>query len=407
MTNTRRAFLKTSAAATLGGLALSTIAGTPSTAQELKDIAGFDQTKTEIDPDQPWKPVSERKIKMGLVGYGVCKFATQFGLQNHPNVEIVAVSDLFPDRCAALAQAAKCEKTYPSLEEMVKDKTIEAIFVATDAPSHARHCLEVLRHGKHVATAVPAVWDNLDIAEELLETVNKTGLVYTMFETSAYHDKCYAMRKIYNADGFGEIVYSEGEYVHYGVKEIDSYKGWRVGLPPMYYPTHATAYYCVVTGGSFTEVSCMGYRSGPSVIDENNSYGNEFGSEVALLRTSKGGSARMSVAWDIQGYGAEDGRNFGEKGSFLTQFAGSNEATAIVSKLKLKKPQLPLGVAPGGHGGSHGYLGNDFVEAILLNRRPPVDIVMALNLTVPGIVAHRSALKNGELMKIPQYVRKS
>lgn len=32
-----------------------------------------------------------------------------------------------------------------------------------------------------------------------------------------------------------------------------------------------------------------------------------------------------------------------------------------------------------------------------------VDIVKAVNLTVPGIVAHQSALKDGELMKIPQY----
>ena len=61
----------------------------------------------------------------------------QFSLQDHPNVEVVAVSDLFPDRCQALAKACRCEKTYPSLEEMVKDDKIEAIFVATDAPSHA------------------------------------------------------------------------------------------------------------------------------------------------------------------------------------------------------------------------------------------------------------------------------
>jgi hypothetical protein len=72
--------------------------------------------------------------------------------------------------------------------------------------------------------------------------------------------------------------------------------------------------------------------------------------------------------------------------------------------LNLKKPQLPKGVEPGGHGGSHGHLGNDFVEAILLQRRPLVDIIAALNLTVPGIVAHQSALKDGELLKIPQYV---
>jgi hypothetical protein len=32
-----------------------------------------------------------------------------------------------------------------------------------------------------------------------------------------------------------------------------------------------------------------------------------------------------------------------------------------------------------------------------------VDIIAALNLTVPGIIAHQSALKNGEMLKIPQY----
>jgi hypothetical protein len=46
---------------------------------------------------------------------------------------------------------------------------------------------------------------------------------------------------------------------------------------------------------------------------------------------------------------------------------------------------------------------NDFVCAILQDRKPLVDIATALNLTVPGIVAHHSALKNGELLKIPQF----
>lgn len=389
---------------TAAGLGLAAIQAGSSAAQVVdgKIIAGFDHTQTDIDPDAPWQPISDRKIKMGLVGYGVCKFSTQFSLQNHPNVEIVAVSDLIPERCAELAQAAKCSKTYPSLEELVKDKDIEAVFVATDAPSHAKHCIEVLKHGKHVASAVPVSFD-VESAERLLETVKKSGLIYTMFETSAYHDNCYAMRKIYNAGGFGEIIYSEGEYYHYGVPHIDSYKGWRIGAPPLYYPTHSTAYYICVTGGSFTEVSCQGRRSGEVVVPKN-SYNNEFGSEVALFRTSKGGSARMLCAWDIQGHYGEDGRNFGEKGSFIEKFSGTEETNALVSQLKLKKPQLPPGVEPGGHGGSHGYLGNDFVEAILRNRRPLVDIIAAMNMTVPGIIAHQSALKGGELLKVPQYV---
>ena len=44
-----------------------------------------------------------------------------------------------------------------------------------------------------------------------------------------------------------------------------------------------------------------------------------------------------------------------------------------------------------------------YVDAILRDRKPLVDVALALNMTVAGIVAHQSALKGGELLKIPQY----
>jgi hypothetical protein len=46
---------------------------------------------------------------------------------------------------------------------------------------------------------------------------------------------------------------------------------------------------------------------------------------------------------------------------------------------------------------------NEFVTAILEDRKPLVDIAQALNMTVGGIVAHQSALKGGALKKIPQF----
>ena len=400
MSISRRSFM-TNAALGAGLLATNSAVAAP---QETT-IAGFDDRKTDIDDSTVWQQKFDRKIKIGLVGFGVCQFGTAFSLQNHPNVEIVAVSDLFPERCAAMAQVAKCEKTYPSLEEMVKDDDIEAIFVATDAPSHGRHCLEVMKHGKHVATAVPATWGHLEEADMLYETVKSTGLTYMMFETSTFHDDLYAMRQIYNAGGFGKLIYSEGEYFHYFSTPLDSYKGWRIGLPPQYYPTHSNAYYICVTGGSFTEVSCMGNRGVvPTFMPENNVYKNPFGSEIALFRTDEGGMARMTVAWDTPGIGGETGRVSGQKGAWWNRpFSGLAESNELVKTLNLKKPPLPPTVDPGGHGGSHGYLGHEFVMAILENRKPLVNIAWALNLTVSGIIAHQSALKDGELLKIPQY----
>ncbi len=172
------------------------------------EILGEQGVATGARSKKKWTPISDRKIRFGLVGHGVCQFGAAFGYQDHPNVQVVAVSDLFPDRCAAMAKACRCEKTYPSLEEMVKDDSIEAIYVATDAPSHARHCIETLKHGKHVVTAVPAVFGSLEDADKLYEVVKSTGKIYQMNETTAFRGPCNAMREIYRTGGFGKMVYT-------------------------------------------------------------------------------------------------------------------------------------------------------------------------------------------------------
>lgn len=365
-------------------------------------IQGFED-EVDQDASKGWVPFSDRKIRVGLVGYGASHFSAAFGFQNHPNVEVVAVSDLIPERCAALAKQARCGKTYPSLEEMVKDKSIEAIYVATDAPSHARHCAEVLKHGKHVASAVPAVYGSLEDADMLFAAVKGSGRKYMMFETSAFRADNHAMRQIYQAGGLGEIVYSEGAYVHYMPAPIASYNGWRDGAIPMWYPTHATAYPITVTGGSFTAVSCLGQHSTlPSLVGGKNRYKNPFGTQVGFFRTREGGIARILTTKDTPGFGTESGLVRGTQGSFVGTFEGADK----IKEKKLpntKRPPLPPGVPLGGHGGSHGHLMNEFVIAIIEDRKPLVDVAMALNLTVPGIIAHQSALKDGEWLKIPQY----
>ncbi|MEO9003715.1 MAG: Gfo/Idh/MocA family oxidoreductase [Ginsengibacter sp.] len=395
----RRLFLNSMGlgAAALGFQQMS-CSGSKRTGEGVK-IAGFEKaTESDID-HQGWQPVSDRKIRVGLVGYGLSRFSAAFFFQDHPNVEVVAVSDLFPDRCAALAKAARCSKTYPSLEELVKDDNIEAVFVATDAPSHARHSIEVLKHGKHVATAVPAIFGSLEEADELHEAVKSSGKKYMMFETSSFREDNYSMRQIYNAGGFGKLVYSEGEYYHYMAESLASYKGWRIGIPPQFYPTHSNAYYVCVTGGSFTEVSCLGMKSILKDFQSgSNKYNNEFATEIALFRTNEGGMSRMAVSWDTPGPENEIGRVRGQKGSFYDKYVGLEKTLP-----SLVRPPLPAAVSPGGHGGSHGRLTDEFITSILLDRKPLVDIGMALNLSAAGIVAHQSALKDGELMKIPQY----
>ncbi|RIK81650.1 MAG: gfo/Idh/MocA family oxidoreductase [Planctomycetota bacterium] len=382
--STRRSFLGAAAiGAAFGAASLAAV-------DEKQVIPGFEGQPDDPDASRGWQAASDRKIRVGIAGYGVCRFGAAFGFQVHPNVEVTAVTDLIPERREALAKACRCGRTFESCEKLLDDDSIEAVFVATDAPSHARLCIEALKRGKHVACAVPAVFGSLEDADKLLEAVKTSGRKYMLLETSYYHAEVHGWRELYRAGALGKLVYTEGEYYHWMPTPIDSFQGWRVGLPPQWYPTHSNAYYVGVAGGSFTEVSCMGM---PSVVEhlrpENNPYRNPFGTEIALFRTSEGGMARMAVSWDTPAAGGETGRIRGQK----------NE----VPKTLPKRPPLPPGVAAGGHGGSHGYLMSEFVDAILRNRQPLVDIAQALAMTASGIVAHQSALKNGELLKIPQY----
>jgi hypothetical protein len=397
----RRGFLQgvTGAGAVLGFGGWATAADVPKNADG-NIIAGFENEQVAPDTTGKWEPFSDRKVRIGIAGYGFCKFGAQFGFQDHPNVEVVAVTDLIPDHCAALAKDCRCEKTYPSCEEMIKDSTIEAVYIATDAPSHARLAIAALEHGKHVAAAVPAVYGSLEDADRLFDAVQKSGKKYMMFETSYYHAELYAARQLYLAGALGKIIYSEGEYFHYFGQPIGGYNpksgrvdtdGWRKGLPPQWYPTHSNAYHIGVTGGSFTEVSCMAMPSiVPHLMPENNGYNNPFGTEIALFRTNDGGISRMAVAWDIPTNGGERGRVYGQ----------SNNK----SEVNTARPALPTSMDAGGHGGSHGHLTCEFIDAILRDRKPWIDIAQSLNMTVAGIVAHQSALKGGEVLKIPQYV---
>ncbi len=121
----------------MGGLAGSAGAADTPTDADGKVIPGFEKGQDDPNAAKGCRQVSDRKIKVGIAGYGLCKFGAAFFYQNDLNVEVVAATDLDPGRCAGLARAVGAKKTYPSCEEMIKDKSIEAIYIATDAPSHS------------------------------------------------------------------------------------------------------------------------------------------------------------------------------------------------------------------------------------------------------------------------------
>jgi hypothetical protein len=79
-------------------------------------------------------------------------------------------------------------------------------------------------------------------------------------------------------------------------------------------------------------------------------------------------------------------------------FVSGHAAVHDTSRL----PESFRGV-PSGHEGSHHFLVDDFARAVETRRLPPVNAWTAARFTVPGIIAHQSALRGGERLEVPDF----
>ncbi len=50
----------------------------PDSAAGAVEIQGFEEGVTDTEASKNWQPVSERKIRVGIAGYGVCAFGAKF-----------------------------------------------------------------------------------------------------------------------------------------------------------------------------------------------------------------------------------------------------------------------------------------------------------------------------------------
>ena len=369
---------------------------------------------------------TSKKLHIGIVGG---RFGCSFQFHEHPDCIVEAVSDLRGERRARLMKTYHCSKSYPSLEELVQDNKIDAVAVYTEGPNHVKHVLECLRHGKHVLCAVPAFWGSVEEGYELYEAVKKSGLIYMMAETSYYQQFTISARKFYQAGKFGDLYYCESEYQHNGLEELffeNGVRTWRHGVAPMHYPTHCTAHLIGVTGERLTRVTCQGWGDEDPILRDN-VYKNPFWNESAMFSTNRGNAFRVNVWWKGAHLGCERAQWIGSKMSFYTDnrlgmgptlvkgtnVKGKDDAGFVRIDAKAEIYEQPnwweTDMLPEplrhdtGHHGSHTFITHEFVDACLKERQPTVNIYEALAYTMPGVIAHMSALKGGESLEIPQF----
>jgi len=275
-------------------------------------------------------------LKIGICGTGA--FAPSFIplIKHHPLVDRVVLCDLNAERLQRASAEFGISATCPSLDLLVQED-LDAIALFTQNDRHAPQAVQALRAGKHVYSAVPSAISIPEITE-LVRTVEETGQIYMIGETSYYYPCAVYCRERFRQGDFGYIVYGEGEYFHdhsHGMEQVNRGRygdEWmrHVTIPPFFYPTHSVSMIVSVTGAHAVKVSGMGvkhqYQPGETDFTKvpDRIYQNDFENEFMLCQMSDGSVARFIEGRRI-GYFSRPGMVgmslYGSEASFEQQIA--------------------------------------------------------------------------------------
>ena len=376
-----------------------------------------------------------KKVNVALVGLG---FGYGFVpiYADHPQVRRVGIYD--PDRSVAerAARQFHTERIYDSFEEILEDPELDAVHLISPIPVHAEQTVKVLDSGKHCACTVPMA-TSLEDLQRITDAVRRSGRNYMMMETTLYTYQFFYVRQMLEKGELGRIQFLRGS--HY--QDMAEWPDYWMGLPPMWYGTHAIAPMTVLSGSRIERVHCFG--SGTMADWLHTQYGNPYPVETAIFAFENGlkGEATRSLFETARAY-QEGLFVYGSKACFEWGFQDGDAPVVTVAlpprenerggRVKIHTVDLPNYYrtlpepiqkytintanfdplnpqkclekgAGGGHHGSHPHLVHEFISSILENRKPWIDEVLGANITGAGICAHLSAMQGGKEIRVPVF----
>ncbi len=371
-----------------------------------------------------------KRVNVAVVGLGFgWEFASIY--KEHPAVESVTICDKDPRRLEEAGRKLGV-RAVADFEEILADKSIDAVHLVTGIPDHARQSLAVLDSGRHCACTVPMATSVEDL-KALVDAQRRSGKNYMMMETAVYTRQFLNAREMKERGLFGRLQLLRG--AHY--QDMENWPPYWAGLPPMWYATHAVAPLLALSGGRAVKVHCFG--SGEMREELKAQYGNPWPIETAIFQLSSpklSAEVTRSLFHCSRPY-MESFAVYGEDACYEWQM--ENEAPVLFrvnpetpgnrGRLLQERPEpadRPELLTPeirkftkrfvysdenrhlsfeqgGGHHGSHPHLVDEFVLSIVEGRKPSIDAVTAANWTAAGICAHQSAMSGGGAVEIPAF----
>ena len=142
-----------------------------------------------------------------------------------PSCRLKIVCDLSEKVLAAHKAAYEGASVTKNSAEVFADKDVEAVVIATDAPSHYPLAREALDAGKHVLVEKPMTLAPAD-AEDLVRRADAAGRVLMVGHLMEYHPCTLMLKNLVDQGQLGALRYAYCQRVNLGVVRKDENAWW-------------------------------------------------------------------------------------------------------------------------------------------------------------------------------------
>ncbi|MCX7704786.1 MAG: Gfo/Idh/MocA family oxidoreductase [bacterium] len=148
-----------------------------------------------------------KKLKVGIIGAGGISHYHIEAFKQLPDVEIVAISDPNELKLSFVAEKFGILKRFINWEDILKEP-LDIISICSPNSFHAQQSISALKSGIHVICEKPVAM-NMDEAQEIIETVKKTGNKFMVAFCHRFAPHSQFIKKMVDDGHIGEIYYAK------------------------------------------------------------------------------------------------------------------------------------------------------------------------------------------------------
>ena len=243
-------------------------------------------------------------INIGVIGYGYWGPNLVRNLAEISNFRVKAVSDLHQDRLNLVKSRYPTIEITTNYKDLLNDKSIEAIAIATPVSTHFDLAMQALNAGKHVFLEKPLTATS-EQAIKLIKEAERRKLVLMVDHTFVYTGAVRKIKEMIENNKLGDIYYYDSVRVNLGLFQHDVDVLWDLAVHDLaimdyvlpFHPIEVSATGMSHIPGSTKNIAYLTLFFDSSLIAHTHV---NWLAPVKLRRTLIGGSQKMIVYDDLE-----------------------------------------------------------------------------------------------------------